>query len=277
MRTRPANVGRLVSVSSAYLRGWALRDRFERRLQTGRLFLAVQRRGAEAFTPLFRELVDRRFTLRDRFEIYAHDVRCAEAAFSAATAQALQQGRRVPVLVHEAFHIDLGVNEYSLEEGLWSLTLRSAAGRRLSSVSFSFLHDRRILIGSVQGPKMSDEEALAEIRQATHAFHGLRPPHLVLALLKTLARLCRQQLLGVDPRVKARLRRKLWRDGSYHFDYRAFWAEQGGVAGDSGYWLLPTEMALRPLSEVPSKKRAMYRRRGELLAGFEPGLLKHLA
>lgn len=275
MRTRPTNLGRVVTVGALYLRARGWRQSFEQRVDASVLFGALQRRGTEAFAPLYRALLDRRFGLRTRFEVYAHDVRTAETWWGPTVTQVLSQGLREPLLVLEGFQLDLGVNEYSMEEGLWSLTLRSAAGRRLSSASFSFLPGNRILVGSVQGPKMDDQAALAEIREATHTFHGLRPPHLVLALLKVLACHCRHRLLGIDPQVKARLRRLPW-SRPYHFDYRTFWQEQGGTLAEDGYWQLPTLMPSRPLAEVPARKRAMYRRRAALLAALPAALRDRL-
>ncbi|WP_022979524.1 DUF535 family protein [Ideonella sp. B508-1] len=277
MRTSPVNLGRMVSVGLAYVRARALRPGLEQQLRGSTLLGVVLQRGTEAFTPLVRELADRRLSLSRRFEVFAHSVLGTEQMLSAAALRELHQGRRVVLLSHEDCQIDLGPNEYSMEEGLWSVTLRGAQGVRLSSVSFSVLPGQRLMLGCVQGPKLSEALALDEIRRATHAFHGLRPPHVVLAVLKVLARLAGQQLLGVDLHVKARLRRRLLRS-SYHFDYRAFWGEQGGTLNADGHWVLPLDDGgQRLLSEVPSKKRSMYRRRNELLASLPLRLQPHLA
>jgi hypothetical protein len=46
-------------------------------------------------------------------------------------------------------------------------------------------------------------------------------------------------------------------------DYDQFWGEMGGVRDRSGY-VLPDCMARKTLAEIPSRKRAQYRRRHEL-------------
>lgn len=277
MRTSPVNLGRSLTMAVSHVRARRLWSGLTGQLRESPLLEAVLQRGTEAFTPLVRELADRRLSLAERFEVYALSVQTADRLLSVTAQDELRQGRRVVLLAQDGFQIDLGVNEYSMEEGLWSVTLRGAEGVRLSTASLSFLPGDRLLVGCVQGPKMSDALALGEIRRATHAFHGLRPPHLVLAVLKALARCGGQQLLGVDLRVKARLRRHKLRQG-YHFDYRTFWGELGGTLNGDGHWVLPLDDSeQRQLSEVPAKKRSMYRRRNEWLANLAPRLRPHLA
>ena len=60
------------------------------------------------------------------------------------------------------------------------------------------------------------------------------------------------------------------------FNYDEFWQEnQGQLNGQ--YWQLPLESARKPLEEIASKKRSMYRKRYEMLdemskniSNFEP-------
>jgi len=277
MRTSPVNLGRRFAIGWAHVRARRLWPALAWQLRESPLLEVVLQRGTEAFTPLVRELADRRLSLAERFEVYVLSVQAVEQLLCAAAQDELRQGRRVVLLSQDGFQIDLGANEYSMEEGLWSVTLRGAQGVRLSTASLSFLPGNRLLVGCVQGPKMSDALALGEIRRATHAFHGLRPPHLVLAVLKALARWGGQQLLGVDLRVKARVRRHTLRKG-YHFDYRTFWGELGGTLSENDHWELPLDGSeQRQLSEVPAKKRSMYRRRNEWLANLSLQLQPHFA
>ena len=50
-----------------------------------------------------------------------------------------------------------------------------------------------------------------------------------------------------------------------HADYDAVWVERGGRRVDASHFELPLAVSLRSLDEVPSKKRAQYRRRNEML------------
>lgn len=276
MNTRPSNIGRRLTVSLGFMRSYVHRRRFEAQVQTSPIFGGLQRHGAEAFTPLFRAFLDKRFGMRERFAVYGQSVSGAADLLSDDSAQAIGRGERLPVVRVGDLVVELGINEMSMEEGLWALTLRDAGGHRLSNVSFSFLPGGRLLIGAVQGPKMNDSAALEGIRAATHALQGLRPPHFVMAVLKCLAREGGLQLLGIDPAVKARLRRLPW-SKAYHFDYRGFWQEQGGTPLDSSYWQLGTSTEVRAPEDVPSKKRAMYRRRGELIAALAQQVRPFLA
>jgi hypothetical protein len=76
------------------------------------------------------------------------------------------------------------------------------------------------------------------------------------------------RLQGVDPENHVKGKWNL-RHSRLRFDYRGFWAEHEGVREDSGNWTLPLDTALRPLEEVPTKRRAMYRRRYAMLDALQ--------
>lgn len=139
---------------------------------------------------------------------------------------------------------------------------------RVYSVVFSFgMHAGRpaMLVGAIQGRSIPGiNERYAEL---TRRLHGCRPRDLVvLALLAVAESLGFEQVHAVD-------------NGSRHHqdpsalrrlelpsaDYDEVWRDRGGVASGDGFFLLATGVADRPLDSVPSKKRAMYRRRYELL------------
>jgi uncharacterized protein VirK/YbjX len=50
----------------------------------------------------------------------------------------------------------------------------------------------------------------------------------------------------------------------FHADYDAFWRELGGVEAADGWFLMPTTLPHRAEADVPSKHRALARRRNEL-------------
>ena len=59
------------------------------------------------------------------------------------------------------------------------------------------------------------------------------------------------------------------RESRLRFDYRAFWTEHAATRDVGGNWSLPLDTALRPLEEVPTKRRAMYRRRYAMLEALQ--------
>jgi uncharacterized protein VirK/YbjX len=162
----------------------------------------------------------------------------------------------------------LSLNDVSFHEGLWQIGLIGADGVRLYSIGFGFTDTRTLLMGNVQGPSLKDD-GLDRIRDVTHAAHGMRPPHLLVHTLRVLAaqwgatRLC-----GVDPENHVKGRWNL-RASRLRFDYRAFWAEHEGARAEDGNWSLPLGTAMRPLEEVPTKRRAMYRRRYAMLEALQ--------
>ena len=131
------------------------------------------------------------------------------------------------------------------------------------------------MIGSVQGAHCQDERAMQGIRDATRAAEGLRPPHLLVEVLRVLCRRGQQTLSAIDPahHVKKRWHQRLLQ---VSFDYRGFWTALGGQLQASGFWSLPSQRKLRDLADVPPKRRAMYRRRAGLLEAL-PCQLLHLA
>lgn len=275
-KTRRANVGRVLRLATTVAWSRWYRDDFEWQVRPLPLAAPLLRQhGANSFAPLFHAFVDQRLGMRQRFAHYHHNLVAAETRLAGAK-PALLAGRRHELLALGAFRVDLGFNEISMEEGLWSLCLRDAEGRRLSSLSFSFLREGGVLIGSVQGPRLEETEAVAGIRQATGALEGLRPPHFLLLVLRLLARHWKLPLAGVDPAHKAFARRR-HRGCPHSFDYREFWQSAGAAAQDGGHWRLAGEVQTRDPADAPAKKRAMYRRRAELVAGLPERLAQALA
>ncbi len=76
------------------------------------------------------------------------------------------------------------------------------------------------------------------------------------------------RLQGVDPENHVKGRWNL-RDSRLRFDYRAFWAEHEATRDEGGNWSLPMDTALRALEDVPTKRRAMYRRRYAMLEALQ--------
>src|ERR1700760_3816903 len=132
----------------------------------------------------------------------------------------------------------LSLNDVSFHEGLRQVGLVGEDGVRLYSIGFGFTDGRTLLMGNVQGPSLKDE-GLDRIRDATHAAHGMRPPHLLVHTLRVLAaHWGATRLRGVDPENHVKGKWNL-RDSRLRFDYRGFWAEHEAGRDDSGNWSLP--------------------------------------
>ena len=222
---------------------------------------ALFRREPRAFYPLMNHLVDRRLGPQARLRMTLASLRvvCGGLGEPARVQRLLDAG--LPLLaLDDGTQLVLSPNTVSFHEGLWQVALVGADGTRLYSIGFGFPDERTLLMGNVQGPSHG-EDGQARIRDVTHAAHGMRPAHLLVHALRLLAAQWGvERLLGIDPEHHVKGRWNL-RDSRLRFDYRAFWQEHEAVRDAGGNWSLPLDTAVRPLAEVPSKRRAKYRRR----------------
>jgi uncharacterized protein VirK/YbjX len=116
-----------------------------------------------------------------------------------------------------------------------------------------------LLIGGLQGPAGSDRES---VRDATKSCHGLRPK---AAVMEALCELCRLLGIPVLAAVAKSSHVSLSRDKGFYADYDAFWRELGGVkSGDR--FILPRVLHHREIEDVPSNRRAAFRRKHALIA-----------
>jgi uncharacterized protein VirK/YbjX len=214
--------------------------------------------------------MDRRLGMRERFAAAEADLEGASHCFGRSRAALLALGRR-EVLAQLAgeFNVCLGINDLSIHEGVWSISLRDDEGRRLYSLSFSFGPGRSLLVGSVQGPRAHEVEwPETRIREMTKRADGLRPPHLLFEALRGAARAWGiERLAGIDPLNHIKGRWNL-RGNRLRFDYCQFWQELGGVQQADGHWRLPLQATARAPEDIPARKRAMYRRRYALIGSL---------
>ena len=244
---------------------WNVRARLLREIAGRPLAAALFRAQPRAFYPLMNHLADRRLGAGARLRTTLDSLRVVCDSVGA-------EGNVRALLTHGLTLLELGdrtrlvlsLNDVSFHEGLWQVGLVGADGVRLYSIGFGLTDPRTLLMGNVQGPSLKDE-GLDRIRDVTHAAHGMRPPHLLVHTLRVLAaHWGATRLLGVDPAHHVKGRWNL-RDSRLRFDYRAFWAEHDAAREAGGNWSLPLATAQRPLEEVPTKRRAMYRRRYAML------------
>jgi uncharacterized protein VirK/YbjX len=248
---------------------WRARARLLRELAGLPLGEALFRAQPRAFYPLMSHLIDRRMDVGARLRTTLASLRvvCGSVGEEANVQGLLTHGITLLEL-GDGTRVVLSLNDVSFHEGLWQVGLIGADGVRLYSIGFGFTDPHTILMGNVQGPSLKDE-GLDRIRDATHAAHGMRPPHLLVHALRVLAaHWGATRLQGVDPEHHVKGRWNL-RDSRLRFDYRGFWGEHEGTREAAGNWSLPLDTALRPLEDVPTKRRAMYRRRYAMLEALQ--------
>jgi uncharacterized protein len=118
---------------------------------------------------------------------------------------------------------------------------------------------RGALIGGLQGPAGGDRE---RVREATRECHGLRPKAAVMEAIGEFCRIARVEVLtGVSMKTHVSTATAV----QFSADYDGFWRESGGVEV-GGRFVLPLRPYHRDISEVPSNRRAAFRRRQALIA-----------
>ena len=143
-------------------------------------------------------------------------------------------------------------------------------GQRLYSLVFLLGRSegcKAAYVGALQG--MGSAQALDVYRELTHALHGLRPRDLLIDAFRVL---CRE--LGVERIFVVSDHSSMNKSG--YFDrietptsYDSAWLEHRGEPAEEGFFELPTASSRRPPDAIPSRKRAQYRRRYEMLDEFD--------
>lgn len=163
--------------------------------------------------------------------------------------------------------------KWLFREGLLALSL-FCGDHRAYSLAFSLYKEgdhNGMFIAGLQG--RSTEGALQRYKELTKSFHGLRPRDLLLDCLRMLApAFDAKRILAVSD--DHRYIRHPYFGGtsrSHHADYDEAWEDRGGTRVDATHYELPMALLSRPLEEVPSRKRALYRRRSEMLESLQNG------
>ncbi|WP_423199218.1 MULTISPECIES: DUF535 family protein [unclassified Cupriavidus] len=140
----------------------------------------------------------------------------------------------------------------------------TAAGACLTQLSFYFTHGydgRALFVGGLQGPKGEASREL--IRASTKACEGLRPKDAVMeALLGLACHIGARRIEAVSRANHVGRQRHTPRD--IQADYESFWQEAHGVVLANGNIEIPVRQPVRDIHEIPSKKRAAWRRKQAL-------------
>lgn len=143
------------------------------------------------------------------------------------------------------------------------VVLRAAFSVLENAIVKPFSNTSMMVIGAVQGSRDGAEL----MRDLTKTMERVLPRTILIAALQGLASGCRLDgILGVasDKHVFVGYGRTLARRVAV--DYDEIWSLVGGTHTDgASHWALPVQPRHRDLADIPSKKRAEYRRRNALL------------
>ena len=114
--------------------------------------------------------------------------------------------------------------------------------------------------GGLQGLRSS--EAIELYRSLTHAMYGLRPRDLLVTAFRLLCcSLEVARILAISDRKRICSNSYHCPEGQIFSSYDSAWTECGGVPVDDAFFELRPRLARRSAKDIPSRKRAQYRRR----------------
>ena len=172
---------------------------------------------------------------------------------------------------NEKGQIYLGYNERFRKEGELVVSLHCDSYQE-AICEASFVIDKEneewvCRIGCVQGNKSAEtENAIKELQKQMYA---LRPKALMIFIIQELSRqLGCSALYGVGSKIQAHNKKHFIHIEWLHklsFSYDTLWKEADGTPDKDGWFKLPIEMHRKPMEEIKSSKRSLYRYRYEML------------
>lgn len=142
--------------------------------------------------------------------------------------------------------------------------------QRLMSLAFTFstLNNQLIIyVGALQG-RLPSSETLEMMKLVTKSLEGLRPADLLLEILRDISQnLGVKKILAISDENRHH-RHKFFgkvQQNLLKTNYNEKWIENQGERLDNGFYSLPIIKTRRNILEVSSNKRALYRRRYEML------------
>lgn len=168
------------------------------------------------------------------------------------------------ISMNSSLHLD--------KEGEITLRFLDENDEPLANVTFALINYQglsTLFIGAIQGPNQNIDHA--KIQQATKACHGLFPKRILMeAVLLFAEKMNMQQVFAVSNKTHIYIHRRYSKRKQRMFaDYDTFWETLGAHAHPNGYFHFPVQIKHRSLDDIPSKKRAEYRRRYQLLDEME--------
>ncbi|SFT66653.1 hypothetical protein SAMN02910356_01548 [Selenomonas sp. GACV-9] len=153
------------------------------------------------------------------------------------------------------------------KEGLLSVILRLGE-KPLYQMIFWIQKDPQgewaAYIGAMQGPNMDNAKDV--IKKITKQCHAYRTKNLILHATQEVVRNLGVKHLYAVTNYGYYANNHVRMDRKLKTDFSEFWQESGGTAcGDERFYELPLVEYRKTMDEVPTRKRAVYRRRFALL------------
>lgn len=149
------------------------------------------------------------------------------------------------------------------KEGCLSVVLKYE-GRSFYQIIFWINKDKSgnesMYIGAMQGPNV--EEARDAVKQMTKWAHGYRTKNLILYMTQAVARNLGLKKIYAVSNYGYYANNHVRADRKLKTNFGDFWLEAGGrETDDARFYELPLTEPRKTMEEVPTRKRAVYRRR----------------
>jgi uncharacterized protein VirK/YbjX len=121
-------------------------------------------------------------------------------------------------------------------------------------------------VGALQG--RSIDNVMEIYRSMTHAMHGMRPRDFLLSALKMLVSAVGVEFIWGVCTENQQHRGKYFagaHDEKLVADYNEVWVEHGGALLGNGFFELQPRLVFKDIADIPTRKRATYRRRYAML------------
>ncbi|MGY3949217.1 VirK/YbjX family protein [Aeromonas allosaccharophila] len=261
------------------------------RKQLTRVFALFQTGPLKALPVVYPELLDKpmrpyRFAKSNatqRVDMLVRHYQLLQACYlDLVTPLYLEEGVELGRYPQSNCRIQLRYDSTFRREAELALSIVNPEGQRLYSCAFSLAGSEErlmLMIGSMQGPEPAVDNAQARVRDLTKEGHGLRPKSLLVQLVLQLA-----QTMGATEVLAVRKRAHVFQAKRYsskqkanlQADYDELWQEFDARDVDANFVALQAQPR-KPLEEIASKKRAMYRRRYEWLDLLVQGMSEQFA
>ena len=165
------------------------------------------------------------------------------------------------------------------KEGLAAVMLTLADDTPIYQILFWIArsHDGKwaMFIGAMQGPNVDDAKEL--VKRITKKCHAYRTKNLILYAAQAVARNLGVEKIFAVTNEGYYANNHVRRDRKVKTSFSDFWQEAGGVATDDKiFYELPLVETRKTFEEIPSHKRAQYRRRFALLDDLDAAIEKTL-
>ncbi len=173
----------------------------------------------------------------------------------------------------------ISMNGGQKKEGLASIVLELADNTPVYQIMFWIAKDsaaeNSMWIGALQGPNVEDSKDLIKI--LTKKCHAYRTKNLILYAAQAVTRALNLKKIYAVTNYGYYANNHIRRDRKLKTSFSDFWQECGGTpADDERFFNLPLTEYRKTYEEIPTQKRAVYRRRFALLDEIDAAIFENL-